>query len=148
MIDLGKLIAWRGQNAFAFAKSVGIDQGGLSKMLKGESSPSAKLEARIIEQVTPTVLFVSHSSVTPSIVNAMLAVGQLDVLESEPEAFQAALKNGLRIGVVTNNKPPFLTMLEQALADSGLSHIPTSGIKVNELGSVEPWNDGDTQCHY
>ena len=141
MIDIKRLREWCGLNQYHFAAKCGIDQGGLSKIEAGTSSATNKLQARIIDAVTPTVLFVQHSCQTPAIVNAMAVIGQIDCVEHDPELFNAALKSGRRIAVVTDDKQPFIELIEQALAESGLPYIPMQGIKFNGNGQAEMWND-------
>ncbi len=143
MIDIKRLREWCGLNQYQFAANCSIDQGGLSKIEAGTSSATSKLKERIIDAVTPTVLFIRHSEKTPDIVNAMLVVGQIDCVEHDPDLFNAALKNGKRIAVVTDNKQPFLELIEQALAESGLPYIPMQGIKFNGNGQAEMWDELD-----
>lgn len=139
MIDIKKIMAWTGMNQRQFAERVEIDQGGLSKILAGDSTPSAKLQQQIIARATPHVLFINHSPHTHIIANAMMQAGQLDVLEHDPDKFNSALKQGLGIGVITNNKAPFLALIDLALAESGLPAIPVRGIWINEDRNVEEW---------
>ena len=132
MIDIKKLMEWSGLRQAEFSAKAGIDQGGLSKIINGLAVPSTKLQERIIEKCTPTVLFINHSDYAPMIANAMLQVGQIDTLEHEPDAFNYALKRGLSIGVITSDKTPFLAIIEQAVSDSGLPIIPWRGLKFTE----------------
>lgn len=141
MIDLARLMNWTGLNQARFAAKAGVDQGGLSKILAGDSTPSAKLLLQLIERSTPTVLFINHSPHTHIIANAMINANQLDVLEHNPDAFDTALKSGLMTGVITDNKEPFLALIDSAIAESGLPAIPTSGIWINEDGTVNEWKD-------
>ncbi len=141
MIDFRKIRQWIGLSQTDMANRLGIKQGSYSGIESGKDSASERLIERSLDKITPTVLFVSHSERTPSVVSAMLAVKQIDCIEHEPEAFNAALKQGQRIAVITDDKAPFLALIQQALADSGLPDIPTLGIRINEQGQVEPWND-------
>ena len=142
MIDFKKLRKWRScKTQVEFAKVLGIKQGTYSDIENGKSPASSALIDRVIEQCTPSVLFIQPSNYAQMIASAMLSVGQMDILAHDPDAFADTLKQGKRVIVITDEKAPYLALIKQALADSGLSHIPTSGIKVNELGSVEPWND-------
>ena len=147
MIDFKKLRKWSCKTQVEFSEMLGIKQGTYSDIESGKSSASSALIDRAIEQCTPAVLFIKPSPATPTIASAMVLAGQMDVLVCDPDAFAPTLKQGKRVIVITDDKTHYLALIKQALADSGLSHIPTSGIKVNELGSVEPWDDGDTQCH-
>ena len=139
MIDFKKLRKWSCKTQVEFAKVIGIKQGTYSHIESGKSSASSALIDRVIEQCTPSVLFIQPSPATPTIASAMVLAGQMDVLVCDPDAFAPTLKQGKRVIVITDDKTHYLALIKQALDDSGLSHIPTSGIKVNELGSVEPW---------
>lgn len=139
MIDIKKIMRWMNLKQVGFSTHTGVDQGGISRMLNG-GMPSLKLQERIIEKCTPTVLFINHSDYAPMIANAMLQFGQIDILEHEPVAFNSALKRGgLSIGVITSDKAPFLAIIEQAVIDSGLL-IPWRGLKFTESEWRE-WND-------
>lgn len=139
MIDIKKLMEWMNLKQVGFSAHTGVDQGGISRILNG-GMPSLKLQERIIEKCTPTVLFIHHSDYATMIANAMLQVGQIDTLEHEPDAFNYALKRGLSIGVITSDKTPFLALIEQAVSDSGLPIIPWRGLKFTESEWRE-WND-------
>ena len=140
MIDIKKIMRWMNLKQVGFSTHTGVDQGGISRMLNG-GMPSLKLQERIIEKCTPTVLFINHSDYAPMIANAMLQFGQIDILEHEPVAFNSALKRGgLSIGVITSDKAPFLAIIEQAVIDSGLPIIPWRGLKFTESEWRE-WND-------
>lgn len=141
MIDFKKVRQWIGLSQIGMANRLGIKQGSYSGIERGKDSASERLIERALDKVTPTVLFVSHSERTPSIVSAMLSVSQIDCIEHEPEDFNDALKHGLRIAVITDDKEPFLALIKQALDESGLPNIPMLGIKIDSAGKVEPWND-------
>ena len=141
MIDLERLRLWSGLSQTQMAEKAGIKQGSYSRIESGKDSASERLLKNLVEQVTPHVLFINHSPQTPTIVNAMLSIKQIDIVEHEPDAFNAALKKGLKIAVITNEKAPFLELITKALEESGLPHIPALGIKIGESGQVEPWND-------
>lgn len=141
MFDFIKFRTWTNESQIPFSKRTGIDQGGLSRIERGIDSPSVKLLEKVLARITPKVLFMNHSPQTPTVVGAMLAYDQIDVVEHEPDAFNAALKQGLKIAVITNDKAPFLELIAKALEESGLPHIPTRGIKIGDDGTVEPWND-------
>ena len=141
MIDLERLRLWVGMSQTQMAAKVGIKQGSYSRIESGKDSASERLLSRIIEQVTPHVLFINHSPSTPTIINAMLSIKQIDIAEHEPDAFNAALKQGLKIAVITDDKSPFLDMIAKAVEESGLPVIPTRGILVNENNEVKIWQD-------
>ena len=60
----------------------------------------------------------------------------MDILAHDPDAFADTLKQGKRVIVITDEKAPYLALIEQALLDSGLRHIPTRGLKINDLGQA------------
>ena len=141
MIDFKKLRKWSCKTQVEFSEMLGIKQGTYSDIENWKSPASSALIDRAIEQCTPAVLFIKPSPVTSTIASAMVLAGQMDILAHDPDAFADTLKQGKRVIVITDDKTHYLALIKQALADSGLSHIPTSGIKVNELGNVELWND-------
>ena len=142
MIDFKKLRKWRGcKTQVEFAKVLGIKQGTYSDIENGKSPASSALIDRVIEQCTPSVLFIQPSPATPTTASAMVLAGQMDILAHDPDAFADTLKQGKRVIVITDEKAPYLALIEQALLDSGLRHIPTRGLKINDLGQAEPWND-------
>ena len=133
MIDFKKLRGWTGLSQVEMAALLGIKQGSYSGIESGKSSPSRHLEELAIERLTPTVLFINHHNSTAMIVKAMLASGQIDRAEHEPDEFQIALKEGSRIIVITDDREPFKLMIESASAESGLP-IPIIGIRVSDIG--------------
>lgn len=140
-MDIKKLWVWLGLTQVEMAGRLGIRQGTLSDIINGKARPSENLLMKAADVFSPHVLFVSPSKHTDMIISAMLAIGQIDeVIEQESSDFEHLLKEGLTIAVVTNDKEPYLTLIAKALEASGLSCIPTRGLKVSEEGKVEVWN--------
>ena len=136
MIDFKKLRKWSCKTQVEFSEMLGIKQGTYSDIESGKSPASSALIDRAIEQCTPAVLFIKPSPVTSTIASAMVLAGQMDILAHDPDAFADTLKQGKRVIVITDEKAPYLALIEQALLDSGLRHIPTRGLKINDLGQA------------
>ena len=141
MIDIKKLMEWSGLRQAEFSVKAGIDQGGLSKIINGLAAPSTKLQERIIERFTPSVTFIAYSKNAACAASAMLASNKIDALEHEPDAFNAALKKGLNIGVICENKSPFIKLIEQSLMISGLPKIECRAIINSSESEWREWID-------
>jgi DNA-binding XRE family transcriptional regulator len=140
-MNINQLRKWTGLNQEQFAAKIGIARAALTKIETGGACASTRLIDSIINTYSPHVLFIAHHPSTPAIALGMIVAEQMDMIEHEPDAFNAALKQSQRIIVITNDKAPFLELIDKALEESGLPHIPTRGIKIGEDGTVEPWND-------
>lgn len=124
-----------------FAKRLGVDQGSLSSLERGRAAASTALHDRIVSIGTPTVLFMGHSPFAPCVVRAMQITKQINLIEHESDPFYEALRQGKSIAVITNDKAPFMALIDKALAESGLPAIPTRGLRFNEIGLPLEWND-------
>ena len=134
---------WRGQTQKEFAHLAKIKQGTLSDIESGKSAPSAALVEYVIDQCTPIVLFIHASDLSKTVASAMLQAGQIDILLDDPDSLSEHLKNGLKIGIICDNKQQFTQEINKHNDASGLPIIPCRGIKFDGwLGWVE-WNDVD-----
>lgn len=117
-------------------------QSTLSKAESGESTLATETLGRYIELLTPHVLFISGNARDAGLIaSAYIVSGEQKTITETPDGFAELLKMGLDIVVLTDDKTPYLALIEQAMLDSGLQHIPTRGLKINEAGQAEPWND-------
>lgn len=122
---------------------LGLDsQSTLSKAESGESTLATETLGRYIELLTPYVLFISGNARDAGLIaSAYILSGEKKVIVESLEGFADLLKMGLDIVVLTDNKEPYLTLIKQALAESGLPSIPTRGLKIDDMGQVAGWND-------
>lgn len=123
-MNIKKLREWAGYTQVEFAEAVGMDQGGLSRIEKGDAKASQKLQSRIIDALTPTVLFLNEHEQSQTVASAMLHVNQIDTIESHPESFVAALRASKRIVVITDKPRKYGKLIDKAMAESGLENIP------------------------
>jgi transcriptional regulator with XRE-family HTH domain len=130
--DVKKIREWTGLNQAQFAERIGISRAALSKIESGSAAASLRLLDSIEQTCTPSVLFLTHGEHTPIVVRAMIAADQIDALEHEPDKFRQALKQGLRLAVITDKRGPFLMIVEEAEKEAGIQ-IKTRFISVQLL---------------
>lgn len=147
--QLTKLRLWalaRDGSKLTQAKAIALlglkNQSTISKAESGELTLATDTLHRYIGLLTPCVLFISGNQRDAGLIaSAYILSGEKKVIVESLEGFADLLKMGLDIVVLTDDKAPYLALIKQALLDSGLQHIPTRGLKINEAGQAEPWND-------
>lgn len=147
--QLTKLRLWalaRDGSKLTQAKAIALlclkNQSTISKAESGELTLATDTLQRYVELLTPHVLFINGNQRDAGLIaSAYILSGEKKVIVESLEGFSGLLRMGLDIVVLTEEKAPYLALIKQALLDSGLRHIPTRGLKINDLGQAEPWND-------
>lgn len=118
-----------------------LSQGAISKAEDGTLTLATERVNRYISLLTPKAEFIGgNQHYAEFIASYYIATKQPKTITEKIEGFYDLLRAGKDIIVITNDKTPFLQLIEQALAESGLPTIPTSGVRISESGEVTEWN--------
>lgn len=124
------------------AERLGIGQSALSRAEddSGNLMLATETVERYIKLLTPKVRFI-HGRCAETVASVIAQLEDGVAVIDDPIFFADLLRTGQMIIVVTADKEPYIALIEQALLDSGLQQIPARGLKINETGQAEPWND-------
>lgn len=144
-MNLLKLRCFFDLNQKEMAQFAQLAQSTYSEYEDGTKPIPEKRLLNLIHNLPPHVLFVSGKGAL-SLAESLSALDDhalsIDAIVDDVDEFNSALRvPANRIAVIADDKTPYLALIEQALLDSGLQHIPTRGLKINEAGQAEPWND-------
>lgn len=118
-----------------------LSQGAISRAEDGALTLASERESRYIKLLTPRVLFIGGDQhYAEFIASFLITIKKQEVITEAIEGFYDLLRTGKDIVVITNDKTPFLKLIEKAITESGLPKIPYEGVKILDNSEIHRWD--------